>query len=96
MSSMTFLDHLRVTVATLQAKHPGKAGIIGRANAMIVDGMVVDNGDGTGKVLSSNLNTWYEVNGACECEAAEHGKRCKHLDGWWLYQKVKGQMAPWR
>lgn len=97
MTSITqghsFTDELRVIVAAMQARKPDKAGVIGRAHALIVDGYVVDNGDGTGKVLSSDLNTWYEVNGVCACDAAAHGQRCKHLEAWDLHQVVQKRLA---
>lgn len=93
MSTRSFIDELRITVATMQAMKPDKADAIGRAHALIVDGFLVDNGDGTGTVLSSNLSTRYSVNGACACAAAAQGKRCKHLEAWDLYKLVQKRLA---
>jgi hypothetical protein len=94
----TFLDPLRITVATMQATHPEKADAIGRAHAAIVEGPVVDLGDGNGPVRSRHGNPWYPVKGVCECQAAACGKPCRHLQAWKLSQhvaqKVQAQTLP--
>jgi hypothetical protein len=77
----------------MQAAHPSKADAIGRAHAAIVEGHVVDLGDGNGKVLSRNGNTWYTCNGTCDCTAATYGKACRHLQAWKLYQYVAKRYA---
>jgi len=93
MTAPTFIDQLRITVATMQAEHPAKADTISRAHAAIVEGHVVDLGDGFGKVLSRNRSTWYTCNGTCDCTAATYGKVCRHLQAWKLYQHVHKRFA---
>jgi len=78
----------------MQAAHPKKADAIGRAHAAIVEGHVVDLGDGNGKVLSRNGHTWHTVNGVCDCQAAAFGKPCRHLQAWKLYQHVTKKVQP--
>jgi hypothetical protein len=84
----TFTDQLRMSVALMQAAHPEKADAIGRAHAAIIEGHVIENGDGTGRVLSRNGSVWHTTNGACDCTAAAFGKTCRHLEAWKLYQHV--------
>jgi hypothetical protein len=93
MSTPTFIDTLRVTVATMQAQHPAKADAISRAHAAIVEGHVVAQGDGTGRVLSRNGHVWYTVNSHCDCTAADFHKTCRHLSAWKLFQHVQQQHA---
>jgi hypothetical protein len=52
--------------------------------------MVVPSPDdpATGQVLSSNLQTTYSVNGSCSCQAGAHGRGCKHMQAWKLYQYI--------
>lgn len=88
---LSFIDVLRREVAAMQAVMPDHAGAISRAHALIINGCVKDRGDGTADVLASDLNTWHHVNGVCDCQAAAHGKRCKHADAWRLYQDVQQQ-----
>jgi hypothetical protein len=91
--TQTFIDLLREEVATIQARHPQKADEYSRAHALIVDGWVLDNHDGTGQVLASDMSRYYTVNGACECTGATYGKACKHLRAWQLYTHVAKRQA---
>ena len=90
MASPAFLDVLRSEVAKLQAAHPERLGELARAHALIVNGLVVPSATDpdTGLVLSSDLTKSYTVNGACDCQAGQHGKGCKHVQAWKLYQYV--------
>jgi hypothetical protein len=92
-ATQTFIDLLREEVATIQARHPQKADEYSRAHALIVDGWVLDNHDGTGQVLASDMSRYYTVNGACECTGATYGKACKHLRAWQLYTHVAKRQA---
>jgi hypothetical protein len=93
MSDLTFTDILRSEVARMQALQPERLGEFARAHAAIVEGHVVDTHDGNGKVLSRNGHTWYTTNGVCTCAAADHGKACRHLQAWKLYQHVAKKHA---
>src|SRR4029434_441472 len=93
MSTPTFVDILRAEVARMQALQPARLGEFARAHAAIVEGQVVDTHDGNGKVLSRNGHTWYTTNGVCTCAAADHGKACRHLQAWKLYQHVAKKHA---
>jgi hypothetical protein len=93
MSAPTFIDLLRGEVARMQTLHPERLGALSRAHAAIVEGHVVDTGDGNGKVLSRNGHTWYTTNGTCACTAAEFGKPCRHLQAWKLYQHIAKKHA---
>jgi hypothetical protein len=88
MSTLTFTDLLRSEVARMQSLHPERAGEIGRAHAAIVEGHVVALDADNGQVLSRNGHTWYATNGTCVCPAAVHGKGCRHLQAWKLYQHI--------
>jgi len=92
MSAPTFIDTLRVTVATMQAQYPAKADAISRAHAAIVEGHVVAQGDGTGRVLSRNGHVWYTTNSHCDCTAGHFQKQCRHLEAWKLYQYVQRKL----
>ena len=100
MAAPTFLDTLRVEVARMQAMHPEREGELARAHALIAMGMVEPSPTdaSTAKVLSSDGTTRYEVNGACTCPSGLHGKDCKHMHAWKLYQfiqrKVEAQSPP--
>jgi hypothetical protein len=94
----TFPQMLRAEVAKFQALYPARLGELARAHALIMQGFVEDQGDGTATVLASDGQRHYTVNGACDCEGARHGKPCKHRAAWALYQhvqkKLAAQMAP--
>jgi hypothetical protein len=100
MAALTFLDTLRIEVARMQAAKPEKLGEIARANALILNGQVVPCAEDpqTALVLSSDGKTQYHVNSHCDCEAGQHGRACKHMSGWKLYQhiakKVEAQGQP--
>jgi hypothetical protein len=95
MSTSTFLQTLKSEVARMQAAHPERADEISRANALIMLGMVTPTDDPTtALVLSSDGTKHYEVNGTCSCTAGAHGKACKHMHSWKLYQHVLKKMAP--
>jgi hypothetical protein len=95
MATQSFLDVLRQTVARLQAAYPARSGDIARAHALITLGMVTPatSDPATGRVLSSDGQTWYEVNGSCTCHAGQHGQQCKHVHAWKLYQFVERRLA---
>ena len=94
MSTPTFLDILRSEVARMQAAHPERLGELARAQALILHGQVLPSADDpdTGQVLSSDGQTTYSVNGTCDCQAGQHGKACKHLQSWRLYQYIARQV----
>jgi SWIM zinc finger len=95
MSTPTFLDILRSEVARMQALRPDREGEIGRAAALIALGMVQPTDDpATAHVLSSDGLKHYTVNGRCSCQAGDHGRPCKHLAAWRLYQHVQKKMTP--
>jgi hypothetical protein len=79
----------------MQASHPEREGELARAHALILHGMVVPSptDPATGQVLSSDAQTTYTVNGTCSCQAGQHGKGCKHLQAWKLYQYVAGKVS---
>lgn len=91
MTTPTFTDVLRTTVAALQAAHPERLGEIARAHAAIIEGHVVPVDAANGKVLSRNGHAWYAVNGTCDCQAGAFGKPCRHLSAWKLYKHVQKQ-----
>src|SRR5262245_22483028 len=95
MGAKTFLDQLRLTVGILQAAHPEREAELARAHALIRHGMVVPSPDdpSTGQVLSSDGQKVYHVNGVCDCDAGQHGRGCKHIHGWRLYQYVQRKQA---
>src|SRR5262245_58798281 len=89
MAPTTFLQTLQREVARMHAAHPERVGDIARAHALIMLGMVQPTDDPTtAHVLSSDGATHYTVNGSCNCQAGQHGKTCKHLHSWRLYQYV--------
>jgi len=94
MSGRTFLDMLRSEVGRMQVAHPEREGELARAHALILHGMVVPSLEdpATGQVLSSDLQTTYSVNGVCSCPAGEHGRGCKHMQAWKLYQYVQRKL----
>jgi hypothetical protein len=94
MQPATFLQTLKVEVARMQAAHPERTGELARAHALILHGQVLPSTDDptTGQVLSSDAQTTYSVNGTCSCPAGEHGKPCKHLQAWKLYQYIAGKV----
>ena len=67
MAAPTFPEALRSEVARMQAAHPEREGEIARAHALIAMGFVADQGDGSAKVLSSDGQRLYTVNGTCDC-----------------------------
>ena len=94
MSTPSFLDMLRAEVARMQATHPEREGELARAHALILHGMVVPSPEDptTGQVLSSDGHKVYHVNGVCDCDAGQHGRSCKHVHGWRLYQYVQRKL----
>jgi hypothetical protein len=94
MSTPSFLDTLRLEVAKFQATHPEREAELARAHALILHGMVVPSpaDPETGQVLSSNGQKVYHVNGVCDCDAGQHGRGCKHVHGWRLYQYVQRKL----
>jgi hypothetical protein len=94
MSTPSFLDTLRAEVARMQAAHPEREGELARAHALILHGMVVPSPEDppTGQVLSSDGHTVYHVNGVCDCDAGQHGRDCKHVHGWRLYQYIQRKL----
>jgi hypothetical protein len=90
MAAPTFLEVLRSEVARMQALHPEREGELARAHALILHGQVLPSAEDpqTGQVLSSDGQKTYSVNGACNCSAGQHGKGCKHLQAWKLYQYI--------
>jgi hypothetical protein len=90
MAAPTFLQVLTAEVARMQAAHPEREGELARAHALILHGMVLPSADdpATGSVLSSDNARRYSVNGSCTCQAGQHGKGCKHLQAWKLYQYI--------
>jgi hypothetical protein len=100
MAALTFLEVLKAETMKFQAAHPDREGEIARASALITLGMVTPSPDDaeTGRVLSSDGHKVYHVNGQCSCDAGQHGRHCKHVSGWKLYQhvqrKVEAQTAP--
>lgn len=89
MSAPTFLQVLTYEVGRLQAAHPAREGELARAHALILQGMVTPTADpATAHVLSSDGAKHYTVNGSCSCQAGQHGKACKHLHAWKLYQYI--------
>jgi hypothetical protein len=95
MSGLTFLQTLKAEVARMQLAHPEREGELARAHALILHGMVVPSPDdpATGQVLSSDGHKVYHVNGTCDCDAGQHGRGCKHVHGWRLYQYVERKMV---
>jgi hypothetical protein len=95
MAAPTFLQTLKTTVAQFQAAHPEREGELARAHALIMLGMVTPSPDDpqTGQVLSSDGHKVYHVNGSCDCDAGQHGRQCKHVHGWRLYQYVERKLA---
>ena len=95
MTTSTFLDTLRYEVGRMQAAHPEREAELARAHALILHGMVVPSPDDpeTGQVLSSDGHKVYHVNGTCDCEAGQHGRACKHVHSWRLYQYVERKRA---
>jgi hypothetical protein len=47
----------------------------------------------TAHVLSSDGARHYTVNGSCDCRAGAHGKDCKHMHAWKLYQYIAKKIA---
>jgi hypothetical protein len=45
-----------------------------------------------GQVLSSDGTKVYHVNSHCDCDAGTHGRPCKHVSSWRLYQYVERKM----
>jgi hypothetical protein len=90
MSTPTFLQILQAEVARMQTLHPERLGELARAHALILHGQVLPSDDdpATGSVLSSDGEKRYTVNGTCDCQAGQHGKGCKHMQAWKLYQYI--------
>jgi hypothetical protein len=88
MAAPTFLQVLTAEIARMQAAHPEREGELAHAHALILHGQVLPSADDphTGQVLSSDGEKRYTVNGTCDCQAGQHGKPCKHLHAWKLYQ----------
>jgi hypothetical protein len=94
MTTSPFLQTLTAEVARMQAAHPDREGELARAHALILHGQVLPSADDphTGQVLSSDAQTTYTVNGTCDCQAGQHGKGCKHMQAWKLYQYIAGKV----
>ena len=94
MSTPSFLDMLRTEVARMQVTHPEREGELARAHALILHGMVVPSPEdpAIGQVLSSDGQKVYHVNGVCDCDGGQHGRACKHVHGWRLYQYVQRKL----
>jgi hypothetical protein len=94
MAAPTFLQILTSEVARMQTLHPEREGELARAHALILHGQVLPSADdpATGRVLSSDGEKRYTVNGQCDCQAGQHGKPCKHLQSWRLYQYITKRM----
>jgi hypothetical protein len=95
MSPPTFLQTLAAEVARMQSLHPEREGELARAHALILHGQVLPSPEDptTGQVLSSDGVTHYTVNGRCDCQAGQHGKPCKHVQVWKLYQYIERRVA---
>jgi hypothetical protein len=95
MSAPSFLQVLKAEVGRMQSLHPEREGELARAHALILHGMVVPSPDDpqTGQVLSSDGQKVYHVNGTCDCDAGQHGRQCKHIAGWRLYQYIERRLA---
>lgn len=95
MSHLTFLQMLKSEVARMQTAHPEREGELARAHALILHGQVLPSttNPDEGTVLSSDGSTTYTVNGVCTCPAGAHGKDCKHLHAWKLYQYITRKLA---
>jgi hypothetical protein len=91
MAAPPFLQTLKAEVGRMQLAHPEREGELARAHALILHGMVVPSPEDpqTGQVLSSDGQKVYHVNGTCDCDAGAHGRDCKHVHGWRLYQYVQ-------
>jgi hypothetical protein len=91
----TFLETLKREVARMQLAHPDREGELARAHALILHGMVSPSPDDpdTGQVLASDMQKVYHVNGTCDCDAGVHGRTCKHVHSWRLYQYVERKLA---
>jgi hypothetical protein len=87
-----YAEELRVIVATLQARHPMLADVLGRANAVLVNGNLYPSPDGTEAYVRSmeDGEHLYHTNGQCTCPAATHHPEdvCKHRYGLRLHQLV--------
>lgn len=94
MSAPTFLETLRTVVGHMQVAHPEREAELARAHALIRLGMVTPSPDDPelGQVLSSDGHKVYHVNGVCDCDAGQHGRGCKHVHGWRLYQYVQRKL----
>jgi hypothetical protein len=94
MSPRTFLEVLKAETMKFQASHPELEAEIARASALIRLGMVTPSPDDptVGQVLSSDGQKVYHVNSHCDCEAGQHGRACKHVSGWRLYQHIQGKV----
>jgi hypothetical protein len=90
MSAPTFLQVLAAEVARMQTLHPERTGELARAHALILHGQVLPSAADPqlGQVLSSDGEKTYSVNGTCDCQAGQHGKPCRHLQSWRLYQYI--------
>ena len=90
MSALTFTEVLKREVGRMQAAHPEREAELSRACALVLQGMVTPHADDptTAHVLSSDGEKHYTVNGACDCQAGQHGKMCKHRQSWLLYQHI--------
>ena len=100
MAALTFLQMLTSEVARMQTAHPERLGELAQHTPSFSTGRCcrAPPNPETGQVLSSDGQTRYTVNGTCDCQAGQHGKGCKHLQAWKLYQyisrKVEAQPTP--
>src|SRR5687767_3293396 len=85
MTPSTFAKVLKSEVARVQTLHPELEGKLARAHALILQGMCTPSTEdpAIGRVLSSDGQTWYTVNGTCSCQAGQYGHDCKHFRGSW-------------
>jgi hypothetical protein len=95
MTTSPFTDVLHEEVAVLQARHPILAGVLGRAHALVADGHVFPEPDGTSAMVQSSEGMrWYHVNGSCPCDASHYQDGpCKHRLAVRLYQRVCERLA---
>ena len=89
MQPPSFTQILKTEVDRMRTAHPEREGDLAKARALILQGMVTPTEDpATAHVLSSDGAAHYTVNGSCDCQAGQHGKACKHMHAWKLYQHI--------
>ncbi len=90
MHTSLFCTALASEVTLLQESFPELADALGRAKAIITDGLLFPEDDGrTAMVRSRDGDRWYVVNGHCDCKASAYRTDpCKHRLSLRLYHKV--------